>query len=202
MIGDGGNYFGLHPYSDEELLNELLENTVDVMSMSSNHHPPSFAIVQPRHYLSSDPSVNSHILPTNFLLSMSYKPLNNTALSLFSLLSHPTQSNRTSHSNSNSSSDSIANSSKIHSEFMLSHSATVLYSDSYYDLWTDFSATYQSRYSLNLIVMNGRVGMCLNGEYHPPMESIRLWNNIKNTETLEMKFSPYLSSISSLVSKK
>jgi hypothetical protein len=199
--GDGGDYFGLHPYSDEELLNEMLQNTVDVMSLSNDHRPPSFAIVQPRQFLSSEQSVNSHTLPTNFLLSLSYKPLNNTVLSLFSLMSHPAQSqhqpNRT--TTQSNSSHSIANFSKIHSEFRLSHSATVVvHSDRYYDLSTDFSASYQSRYSLNLIVMNGRVGMCLNGEYHPPIEGISLWNDVKTTDTLEMKFSPYLRSVSSL----
>ena len=202
IIGvDGGDYFGLHPYSDEELLNEMLQKTIDVMSLSNDHRPPSFAIVQPRQYLSSEQSVNSHTLPTNFLLSLSYKPLNNTVLSLFSLMSHPAQSQNQQNRTANSS-HSIANFSKIHSEFRLSHSATVVvHSDSYYDLSTDLSASYQSRYSLNLIVMNGRVGMCLNGEYHPPIEGISLWNDVKTTDTLEMKFSPYLSSVSSLVSK-
>ena len=194
MIGDGENHFGLHPYSDEELLNELLENSVDVMSMSDDFHGPSFTIVQPQHFLSSEPSVSSHTLPMNFLLSLSYKPLNNTVLSLFSLLSRPNQSQ----SQSNISNDSFAS---FHSEFMLSHSATVVFSDSYYDLWTDLSASSPLRYTLNLIVMNGRVGVCMNGNYHPPMETVRLWKDVKTTDSLEMKFSPYLSTISSMVSR-
>ena len=195
--GDGGDHFGLHPYSDEELLNELLDNSVDVMLMSSDPHPPSFEILTPRDYLLSEPSVNSHTLPTNFLLSLSYKPLNNTFLSLFSLLSRSTQPQN--QPNRTNGSDTVASSPQIHSEFMLSHSATVMHSDSYYDLWTDFSAASPLRYTLNLIVMNGRVGMCMNEDYHPPMETVRLWRDLKTTDSLEMKFSPYLSSISSMV---
>ena len=190
--GDGGIGVGLHPYSDEELLNELLESSIDVMLMSNDPHPPSFTIVNPTEFISSDPSVHSHTLPTNFLLSLSYKPLNNTFLSLFSLLSHPHQS----HSQSNQTSSST---SKIHSEFMLSHSATVVLSDSYYDLWTDLSEASPLRYTLNLIVVDGRIGMCLDNDYHPPMETVRLWRDVKSTDSLEMKFSPYLHSIFSMV---
>ena len=43
--------------------------------------------------------------------------------------------------------------------------------------------------------------MCLDGGYHPPMETVRLWGDVKATDSLELKFSPYLKSVSSLVRK-
>ena len=171
------------------------------MSMTEDPRPLSFTIVDPQEFLSSQSSSDHHhTLPPNFLLSLSYKPLNNTFLSLFSLLSSPvqplnSQSNTTQADNSSSS----TRRSKIHSELILSHSATVLFPDSYYDLWTDLSTNSPLRYSLHLIVMNGHIGMCLGNDYHPPMETVRLWENVESTESLEMKFTPYLNSISSMV---
>ena len=164
------------------------------MLMTDGPHPPVFSIVTPQEFLSSEQPTNTHNLPTNFIISLSYMPLNNTFLSLFSLLSY-SQSQTT----SDEQNPSPPPPATVQSEFMLSHSAAILHTDSYYDLWRNFSALSTGRYSLNLIVMNGRVGICMNGEYHPPMETIKLWENVQRTDSLEMIFSPYLSSIYSMV---
>lgn len=167
--------------------------------MSDSPHPPSFSIVNPQDFLSEqlDDSV-THTLPTNFIVSLSYKPLNNTVLSLFSLLSYPHNHVR-SQEEAQSSNITTPELATFQSELMLGQSATLVQSDSYYDLWRNFSMTATLRYTLNLIVMNGKVGMCLDGDYHPPMETVQLWSNLKTTDSLEMRFSPYLKSVSSLV---
>lgn len=168
--------------------------------MTDITNPPSFSIIDFQDFLSSEQPDNSSTLPMNFILSLSYKPLNNTVLSLFSLLSYPKQSPEHLTRSQNSSNSTVR--AARQSELMLSHSATLVHSNSYYDLWRDFSFTRPRRYNLNLIVMNGRVGMCLDGGYHPPMETVRLWSDVKATDSLELKFSPYLKSVSSLVSKQ
>ena len=189
--GDDDGPLGLHPFTDRELLDEILLNSVDIMHMSDEgSHPPTFSILSPEQFLLEQPN-DTHALPPNFVVSLSYKPLNNTYLSLFSLLSYP----QTQPQNSTAPPPPVT----VQSEFMLSHSAAVLYSDSYYDLWRDFSALSTQRYNLNLIVMNGRVGMCLDGQYLPPVETVQLWKNVQRTDSLEMRFSPYLDSIHSMV---
>jgi hypothetical protein len=196
--GDSETPTGLSPFSDEELLQELLHNSIDVIQMTDVINPPSFSIVDPQEFLSSDQPDNSSTLPMNFIISLSYKPLNNTVLSLFSLLSYSEQSQNHLARSQGSSGNDTAAVATLQSELMLSHSATLVQSNSYYDLWRNFSTTTPLRYILNLIVMNGHVGMCLDGGYHPPMETVRLWGDVKATDSLELKFSPYLKSVSSL----
>ena len=200
ISGDGENHFDLSPFSDEELLRELLHNSVDVMLMADSPLQPSFTIVSPQDFLlSSADSVRHHSLPTNFIISLSYKPLNNTVLSLFSLLSYSEPSPANTQQNSNNTNTSTF--ATFQSELMLSQSATLVHSDSYYDLWRDFSTSTRLRYTLNLIVKNGRVGMCLDGDYHPPVETVQLWKNVEATDSLELRFSPHLTSVSSLVKR-
>ena len=165
------------------------------MLMTDSPIAPSFSIVGSQAFLSSQQSVNSdvHTLPKNFIISLSYKPLNNTILSLFSLMSYSSsQLDGTTQANDTAT---------FQSELMLSHAMTLVHLDSYYDLMRNFSSTAPLRYSLNLIVMDGKVGMCLNGDYHPPMDTVRLWKDIKTTDSLELNFSPYLRSVSELVDR-
>lgn len=168
------------------------------MLISDGPHPPAFSIISSQEFLSEQSDNLSHTLPPNFIISLSYKPLNNTVLSLFSLLSQPSQDESQKPQSSN---NTIPVPQTFHSELMLSHSATLVQSHRYFDLWRNFSDTNPQRYNLNLIVMNGRVGMCLDGDYHHPVERVQLWSNVKTTDSLELKFSPYLKSVLSLVKK-
>lgn len=168
------------------------------MLISDDPHPPTFSIISSQEFLSEQPNNLSHTLPPNFIISLSYKPLNNTVLSLFSLLSQSKQDQSQEPQNSN---DTIPVLQIFHSELMLSHSATLVQSHRYFDLWRNFSDSSPQRYNLNLIVMNGRVGMCLDGDYHHPAETVQLWSNVKTTDSLKLRFSPYLKPVLSLVNK-
>lgn len=196
ISGDGETHTGLTPFSDIELLHKLLQDSIDVMQISDS--PPTFSIKSSQNFLSEQPDNSSHNLPTNFIISLSYKPLNNTVLSLFSLLSRPKQNQSQEPRNSN---DTAPLFQTFQSEFMLSRSATLVQSHTYFDLWTNFSDSNPLRYNLNLIVMNGQVGMCLDGDYHHPVETVQLWRNVKKTDSLELRFSPYLKSVLSLVKR-
>ena len=192
----------LSPYSEDELLQRLLHGSINVMQMIDSPHPPSFSITHTQEFLSEQPqnSPTAHTLPPNFIISLLYKPLNNTVLSLFSVLTYPKPSpNQNRGSDNQNSSNTNLTRATFQSELILSHSATLVQPDQYYDLWQNFSDTTLSKYAMNLIVMNGQVGMCLSGDYYPPMQDLKLWSDVKTTEALELRFSPYLKSVSSLV---
>ena len=194
---DGDDSSILFPYS-EEIFQDLLQNSIDVMQMASD---PQFFIVDPQEYLSmrlNTSTRDSHILPPQFIISLSYKPLNNTVLSLFSVLSNqdhsPHQVRDSEFQNITTPASAVFNSSII-----LSDSAVLMMPDSYYVLWPTMSDTARSRYTINLIVINGELSTCLNGEYLAPIPHVELWNAPKRKDSLQMIFTPHLNAVSSLV---
>ena len=159
---------------------------------------PSFDIVDSQEYLSerqSNLSTNSHKLPPQFIISLSYKPLNNTVLSLFSVQSSMQQQIR------GSKNQNVSNSTRFmfNSSIILSDSTVLMMPDSYYVLWSSLSDVSRYRYTINLIVMDGRLSTCFNGQYLPSGPQMELWSRRKETDRLQMKFTPYLKSVSSLV---
>lgn len=160
--------------------------------MTNNSHSPTFFIVDSQDFLSEKYYHHHPVLPKNFIVSLMYKPLNNTVLSLFSVISH--QKVHSEFQNITSSPEPV-----FQSSLLLSHSATLVQSENYFDLWHSFSDSRTSRYAVNLIVMNGQLGMCMDGEYFPPVQNAKVWNGLQQSDSLELRFTPHLESVSSMV---
>lgn len=211
---------GIRPYSKNEELSNLVYGSIDLLENSSVGLPPSFTILSSRTYaniLHRNSSTETRILPQQFLISLAYKPNNNTVLRLVSV--HVSSAVR---NDSNTSSENSRNSTKDfdspptgvstdntslpedpdhqpYSSIVLSSTVTYLQRNRrYFDLWSNLS--HDSYHSLTLIVTNGQLSTCLDGEFRPAEPLVKLWDVDSVHRPVEVVFSTHLSDVATVVS--
>ena len=156
--------------------------------------------------LHSNSSNRTQILPPYFLISVSYKPNNNTAVRLLSIKSDSlrTETNISTPLPNNSDAENLTaspptqsnTSSQSLSSIMLTSTVTYLHSGVFSDLWRMSNLQH---HTITLMVSNGRLSSCLNDDFQPAVPSVSLWNPSTNSGPLKVDLSSYLHSLASVV---
>ena len=145
------------------------------------------------------------LLPPHFILSLSFRPNNNTALKLISAmqpspLNQPSDLGLDGSEPDNLDLTQTGQENVTFNEFaslLLSTAATYLHGDRYFPIWENVSSA--ARHSLMFIVTNGTISSCLDGDFRPSNPGVVLWEEGSGRQ-LTMRFSKYLHSMRSLVS--
>ena len=163
---------------------------------------PTFSIVSNEEYiakLSKNSSERIHVLPPQFIVSLSYRPTNNTVLNLLSISENTSTSVPDSQVSSSAGTNIAAEPPQLYSSLMLSSTITHVQPDSFRDLWSNLSYAYH--HSLTFIVISGQLYACLDEEFGPAEPSdVTLWKPNSTQESLQLVFSSHLHSVASVVS--
>lgn len=218
----------LVPYEDDT--NNVDFKSINLLNAFGIGLTPIFSIVSTDMYvkemLKNSSAARTKLLPPQFILSLSFKPSNNTVLRLFSsmhvtstgnsvnndddsLPHSPLIDNQPSDGNVHPSEqtqdvDGMSSKNDVLASLLLSTTATYLQRDHYFDIWKNMSSS--SYHSLVFIVANGTISSCFDGEFVTLSNEISLWDSQgigydHNKRTLTLQFSNYLHSVHSLVSR-
>ena len=171
----------LIPFPDDDGIS-VVHPTIDILEQFAVGAPPTFSIISNTEYVSqfySNSSSVTHTLPQQFLISLSYKPNTNTILRLLTAFSKATPE-----------------SAEDYAMIMLSSALTYLQQYRYLDLLRNISTSVH--HTLTLVVRDGALGVCMDGEYRPAEPFVNLWN--RSQHEVEMVFSDQLHSVASAVS--
>ena len=193
-------------------MGQIVYQSIDLLEQFSPGTHPVFSIVSSEEYmletLYSNTSMRTQILPPYFLITVSYKPKNNTALRLLSIqsdlgtdanVSTPVPNNSPSSDTGNLSTPLPSQSNTTFqslSSIMLTSTVTYLHSGVFSDLWRMSNLQH---HTIALMVNNGQLSSCLNDEFQPAVPSISLWNPSTNNGPLKVDLSSYLHSLASVV---
>ncbi len=179
-------YFaGITPFEGE-----LEYDSIDLLRDFPPNTSPTFTIVDADSY-----SNNITTLPPNFLLSLTYRPHDNTVLRLLSAKQTDKLPSKGSDLKPNDVTD--------FSTLLLGTASLYLQplTSSYYNLWSNITTTDLHR--IVFIVTNGSLSSCLDGYYIGNNPKLALWNtsNEIGAHPVKVTFSPHLHSIRRLVSR-
>ena len=202
---------GLTPYEeeDEDDLSQLDFETINLLDDYSIGSTPTLSIVSSKTYVSevlrNSTAARTTLLPPQFILALSFKPNNNTALRLLSSMHMKStrsllNSNDKSHSqpfgngpNSDPSSESVSPSPSLDQNDESdgsSQNSSQSEVDVFASLLLSTTATYlqrgryfdiwenvssASQHSLVFIVTNGVISSCLDGEFRNSTLGLSLW---------------------------
>ena len=171
---------------------------------------PIFTVVSTDRYRQDlDNAVINNTLPPHFLLSLSYRPHENTVLRLLSAEissnDQPLDNEFLSDNSEQSDTNSVGAGEGVDNAFSsLLLSSGVLYlqpiNSNYFTLWNNI--TTNEIHSLVFIVSNGVLSTCLDGYFIGENPRISLWNTSISIDDSPVKisFSRHLHSIQELVS--
>ncbi len=198
---------GISPLTESDQgspLTDLVHPSMDILEQFAAGSQPTFSIVSNEQYLAeltSNSSVrNTALLPPQFLVSLSYKPANNTVLRLISLIqleNNPSPQDNPSSTLGNAEDTSTSRSAteaQLLGSVVFSSSVTLVQSEGYLELWDSLS--HSDYHSVDLIVTRGELHVCVDGELRP---AVQLWPS-NPTQSLQLSFSPHLHSVTSVVS--
>ena len=204
--------FDDYDYTDPFDIGQIVYQSIDLLEQFSPGTHPVFSIISSEEYMFetlSNSSMRTQILPPYFLISLSYKPNNNTAVRLLSIqnnslrtdinVSTPVPNNSPSSDTGilSTSSPTRSNTSfQSLSSIMLTSTVTYLHSGVFSDLWRMSNLQH---HTITLMVSNGQLSSCLNDEFQPAVQSISLWNPSTSNGPLKVDLSSYLHSLASVV---
>ncbi len=199
---------------------KLVFETINLLEDFSIGTAPAFTIVSMEEYireiLSNSTLARATLLPPSFMLTLSFRPDNNTALKLVSsmitspltdssndnlLLTPDIETETASPDQTNRNSSRTGPESEEFASLLLSTAATYLHRDRFFTVWEEVSVS--ARHSLVFFVTNGSVSSCLDGDYRPANPGVVFWEEFglfKSNKRQIVQFSEYLHSMSSLVS--
>ncbi len=191
----------LTPFVDTDTdspMTDLVHPSVDILEQFSASSQPRFHIVSNEQYL-AELSRNSSLktaalLPPQFLVSLSYKPADNTVLRLISVQLDTDSAPQVSASSALGNNNAASTSTPVGS-VVLSSAINLIRSDGYLELWDNLSHSVHQ--TVDLLVANGHLSVCVGGELQP---AVRFWPS-NYTQSLELLFSPHLHSATSVVSR-
>lgn len=206
---------GITPYSIDEELSNLVHGSINLLENSTATLPVSFSVVNSNTYtnlLHRNASTQTSVLPPQFLVSLAYKPNNNTVLRLLSVhISSAVQNDSTNSSSEyphdsnledydSPSNDTISSTEDdLYSSIMLSSTVTYLQrNERYFDLWSNLSN--DSYHTLTLIVTNGQLSTCLDGQFRPAEPLVNLWDVNPMHRSVQVAFSTHLNDVATVVS--
>lgn len=181
------------------LTSDLVHPSVDILEQFSPGSRPTFSVVSNEQFL-AELSANSStaVLPPQFLISLSYRPDNNTVLRLFTveLNDLPSPQDTPSSTLGSQRNDSIDTSTpQLVGSVVLSSSVTLIRYDGYLELWNSMS--HSLYHSVELLISNGDLYICVDGEMRP---AVSFWLPT-SSQSLQLSFSPHLHSVTSVVSR-
>ena len=208
-------YLGITPYSKDEELTNLVYGSTNLLENSTAGLPLSFSVVNSSTYtnqLHRNTSAHASILPPHFLVSLAYKPNNNTVLRLISVHIGSAVQNDSTNSSSeyphdsyledyeSPSNDNISSTEdSLYSSIMLSSTVTYLQrNERYFDIWSNLSD--DSYHTLTFIVTNGQLSTCLDGQFRPAEPLVNLWDVNPMHRSVEVAFSTHLTEVATVVS--
>lgn len=87
----------------------------------------------------------------------------------------------------------------LYSSIMLSSTVTYLQrNERYFDLWSNLSN--DSYHTLTLIVTNGQLSTCLDGQFRPAEPLVNLWDVKPMHRSVQVAFSTHLNDVATVVS--
>ncbi len=185
---------------------KLVFEAINLLEDFSIGTAPTFTIVSLEKYvneiLSNSTAARATLLPPTFMLTLAFRPDNNTALKLVSSMSvlHNDDNPLLAPDIVTNSSQPIQNPTDEFAALLLSTAATYLHRDRFYTLWEDVSSS--ARHSLVFMVTNGSISTCLDGDFRPANPGVVLWEEFslgQSNEQQMVQFSSYLHSMNSLV---
>ena len=200
--------------------------SLDLLAEFDSNTQPKFTIVPIDKYIrqleENATRTRNSMLPTHFLISLSYRPTTNTVLKLletttdtFFSNANPSSPQRQDNStppltfqNNSPNNQSSANQGtentnveqEIYASVLMSSTATYLQQNRYLDLWSNISA--ETRHNVAFVVSNGTISSCLDGVFRPADPLVTLWNSDPSRTPPTLSFSRYLHSVQSAVSFK
>lgn len=220
---------GITPFGD---LSELDFESINLLTDFGAGSAPTFSIVGIRTYIkeiskNSSTAIRTSILPPNFLLSLSYRPHDNTVLRLLSTrktstLIKPKTTKPTLISNNENASDHQGNSQDWEDATSLPNATSsqqeepeevfaslmmglgVLYlqpsNSKYYTFWS--GVTSNRSHTLVFVVSNGSISSCLDGDFIEDNPKLTLWDPETDVDQqpVNISFSKHLHSVQQLVS--
>lgn len=200
---------GITPFDDLEF------DSINLLTESKpGFPPPSFNIVNTSTFIQEITRNGSSalgILPPNFLLSLSYRPHDNTVLNLLSTkritVSESLEDQRTRDTDSNL--EHVALNSTAEEAGLdfasLILSTGILYVQQslarYYTLWPSVEAN--QLHNVVFVVSNGSISSCVDGAFVEDNPNIVLWDTtvgLNKGEPVRVSFSKHLYSVQQLVS--
>ena len=192
-----------------------MHGSINLLENSTATLPVSFSVVNSNTYtnlLHRNASTQTSVLPPQFLVSLAYKPNNNTVLRLLSVhISSAVQNDSTNSSSEyphdsnledydSPSNDNISSTEDdLYSSIMLSSTVTYLQrNERYFDLWSNLSN--DSYHALTLIVINGQLSTCLDGQFRPAEPLVNLWDVNPMHRSVQVAFSTHLNDVATVVS--
>ena len=192
-----------------------MHGSINLLENSTATLPVSFSVVNSNTYtnlLHRNASTQTSVLPPQFLVSLAYKPNNNTVLRLLSVhISSAVQNDSTNSSSEyphdsnledydSPSNDTISSTEDdLYSSIMLSSTVTYLQrNERYFDLWSNLSN--DSYHTLTLIVTNGQLSTCLDGQFRPAEPLVNLWDVNPMHRSVQVAFSTHLNDVATVVS--
>lgn len=200
---------GITPFGD---LSELDFESINLLTDFRAGSSPSFTVVDFSTYIEKISHNNASdfhhtILPPNFLLSLSYRPHDNTVLRLLSTTraSSGIGTINNAFKNSGNDIDLDTNSTSGENPFtslMLSSGILYLFPlhSMYYPLQSTFSAN--TKHELAFIVSNGLINSCMDGDFVDDNPTLPMWDTTKGideSEPVTISFSEHLHAINQLV---
>jgi hypothetical protein len=201
---------------------ELDFETMNLLSEFTPGSSPSFKIVSSSTFTQeitkngSSAPLRNRILPPHFLLSLSYRPHDNTVLNLLStkriktsdnLRTRETASARDDESAPNQALNTTNNNLGIDAFASLILSSTITYLQPslsrYYQVWPTVEPNQQ--HSMVFIVSGGSISVCMNGAFIEDNPNVVLWDTsvgLSKEEQVTISFSKHLASVHQLVSVK
>ena len=195
-------------------VSDLNFESINLLEEFKTNSSPNFFIVSTNTYVSElkknySFTVQNKLLPSSFLLSLSYRPHDNTVLNLLStrtsrlaasdIESILERGNRESGSIDDSSHDSGWDG--LFASVQLSKSTLYLQPDQgrYFPLWTNVSSN--RLHNLVLLVSNGSISSCMDGYFIEDNPNIMMWNTSSDIDQhpVMINFTHHLHAIQSQV---
>ena len=194
---------GISPFDD---ISELDFESINLLTTFRAGSSPSFTIVDYRTYIeriSGNASTNQNtVLPPTFLLSLSYRPHENTVLRLLSTSRISEEVRTSTNTGSQSDSDLDTDSKNAFASLMLS--SGILYLQPLLNTFYPFQAnlTTDRKNELTFIVSNGFMRSCVDGNIIENSPVLALWETGMDLKDhpVAVDFSPHLHAINQLVS--